>query len=64
MYSCRRSRRRAKDEGDRACAAIMLRTEATLLELMARREDQRDLFQGAEHESAPDHDDQRKSDVT
>ncbi len=44
LESCRRSRQKAKRHSDHAVAAIMLRAEAALIELEAKREDQQDLF--------------------
>lgn len=53
LESCRRSRTKAKRHGDHAVAAIMLRAEAALIELEARREDQQDLFASTKTTEAP-----------
>ena len=43
LSSARRSRNKAKAEGDRGVASIMLRAESQLLNLLADREGQMDL---------------------
>lgn len=48
MDSVRRSRSKAKRMGDHQLAALLLRTEAAILQLEADREEQQALFPPAE----------------